>query len=228
MEPAAAQHPSPEELVAFVAGDSKAETTRHIQGCGECWREAAQLSAMEQRLRGALHRVDCPTPHQLGDYELGMAEAEERVRIAAHAVECQECGAELRQLRQYLAVEPPLPQSLFERARRMVAALVPPRPGPALAGVRGGGQSDVRLYRAEDVELSIGPGQQPGTIVGLLITESVPAGAEVRLKPASGEARVTAVDELGNFEFEGLPAGTYSLEIDFPRAVIIIPDVPVA
>ena len=84
-----------------------------------------------------LFRFDCPAPQVLGEYQLDVLDAEERLRVAQHAAECEECTAELTELRAFLAVDPPVPETFFERARRVLATLSTPAPELVLHSLRG-------------------------------------------------------------------------------------------
>jgi hypothetical protein len=44
----------------------------------------------------------------------------------------------------------------------------------------------------------------------------------VRLIASDGAALATTLDDLGNFEFEGVPAGTYVLELDLTGRVVAV------
>jgi hypothetical protein len=181
---------------------------------------------MEAWLHRSLYRFDCPDPHTLGEYELEFLEPEQRTRIAAHASECDHCRAELQTLRAFLTEPTQVPESILDRVRRLVATLVTPASGIAHAGLRGNSTPAVRVYEVEDVTVTIGPGQGPGTLIGLVMATSSPPevlmGREVRLVPQSGVPRAAALDDIGNFDFEDLVAGTYSLELDLPDSVVVI------
>jgi hypothetical protein len=198
------------------------EVASHLQSCVTCSTDAQAIATTQVGLRQALYRFDCPPPHQLGEYELDVVEPDERQRIASHAAECEPCGTELRMLRQFLATEPPVPETLFERARRVIATLLVPRPGLALAGIRGA-ETQVRVYQVDGARLSIGPGTTPGSLVGLLVLEAAGSlDGEVLLMPAEGEPQTAPLDELGNFEFDELPRGSYVLEVHLTDQVIIV------
>src|SRR5262252_1748026 len=91
----------------------------------------------ERALASRLYRFDCPDAHTLGEYQIGALDPRESMRVAGHAAECDECQADLRLLRSYLAAEIEVPETLVERARRIVATLFRPSPGLAHSGVRG-------------------------------------------------------------------------------------------
>jgi hypothetical protein len=169
---------------------------------------------METSLSRLLYRFDCPDPHTLGEYALEVLDTEERVSVASHAAGCEECSAELATLRTFLATNPPLPETTLDRVRRIVATLLTPSPGLALGALRGPADAATRQFVAEDVTVSVGRGPERGTLIGL-ITGGV--GRTARL-----ESHTTQIDDLGNFEFEGVLPGTYTLELDIDDRLVVI------
>jgi hypothetical protein len=181
---------------------------------------------LENTVRRALYRFDCPDAHTLGEYQLDLIAPEARMSVAAHAVQCEACTAELQTLRAFLAMPTAVPESIAERSRRVVAALFKPAPGLAYGGLRGAADTSTRLYRAEDVTVSLSSGDQPRSLLGLVIAPSaaqgVLDGCSVRLVPADGAVRTTTLDEVGNFELDEVPSGTYVLELDLIGRLIAI------
>jgi hypothetical protein len=173
---------------------------------------------LENTVRRALYRFDCPDAHMLGEYHLDLLAPEARMNVAAHAVQCEACTAELQTLRAFLAMPPAVPESISERTRRVVAALFKPAPGLAYGGLRGAADPSTRLYRAEDVTVSLSSGDQPGSLLGLVIEPSAAEGVldscSARLVSTDGAVLTTTLDDLGNFEFDEVPSGTYVLELD--------------
>lgn len=185
---------------------------------------------MESSLRRLLYRFDCPESQVLGDYQLDLLDAEQRMTVAAHAAECDECTADLRTLRAFLATEPAVSEPLGQRVRRIVATLFTPSPGLALGAVRGAADAAMRQYVAEDLTLSLAPGSESGSLIGLVTgTEGIAdlEGCPVRLHGATGTLATATVDDLGNFEFEGIADGVYSLEIDLGDRIIAVQDLQV-
>src|SRR5438067_11617815 len=134
-----------------------------------CTQRAAEYARTESELRRSLYRFDCPDPHTLGEFQLDLLEPEHRTRVAMHAVECDECRDELQTLRAFLAIPTSVPESLVERTRRVVAALLRPAPGLAFGGLRGTAPTSTRVYEAGDSTVSIGRGSEPYTLTGLVI-----------------------------------------------------------
>jgi hypothetical protein len=187
--------------------------------------------AIEQRLRQSLYRFDCPDAQTLGEYELDMLDPVERTRVAAHAVGCDDCKSELGELRAFLAEPTKVAEPVLQRARRILATLVTPRPGLAYGGLRGASDSTTRLYEAGDVTVTIGPGSTTGSVLGLVVSAGMPAaaldGRAVRLVNPLGKPAETRLDDLGNFEFEHVEAAIYSLEVDLPVGLVVIEELRV-
>jgi hypothetical protein len=184
--------------------------------------------ALERQLRQALYRFDCPAAQTLGEYELDVLNAVERTLVAAHVVGCEECTHDLHILRTFLATPAAISEPLTGRVRRMVAKLFTPRPGLAYGGLRGASDPSTRVYEAGDVTITLGPGGKTGSVLGLVVAGDVPPAAllarAVRLARRDGSAVNARLDELGNFEFDDVVAGTYDVEIDLPQGVVVIED----
>jgi hypothetical protein len=186
----------------------------------------------ERDLVRALYRFDCPDAHTLGEYQLDLLEEAERVRVAAHAADCDECRAELATLRAFLSAPTTVAEPPLARARRIVATLFAPSPGLAFGGLRGAPESSTQVFEAGDITITLAPGETSGSLVGLVVAANQPPGAlqgrEVRLLPREGPAIVAVLDDLGNFELAGLPAGQYAVELDLLEGVVVIEEVRVA
>jgi hypothetical protein len=223
----AAGHPNPEELAAYGDGEASAEVSAHVAGCWSCTERVASYAQTEQGLRQSLYRFDCPSPQTLGDYQFDLLDETERVSVAGHATDCDLCQLELKMLRAYLAEPTPVPDSMVQRVRRVVAALFTPAPGLAYAGLRGAVQTGTRVFEAGDVTVTVGRGQAPGTLIGLVVVHAVPpealTGREARLVDPAGGTPISAVlDDLGNFEFADVAAGVYLLEVDLADSLVVI------
>jgi anti-sigma factor RsiW len=91
------------DIVAYIDGEAGLAVVEHVRECAGCAAEARAAGRVQSRLRGALRRFDCPSAHSLGEYELGVLDAEQQRLLAAHVETCPECAGELRMLRTYLA-----------------------------------------------------------------------------------------------------------------------------
>ena len=75
------------------------------------------MSNIEEQLTKKLYRAACPDSLELGEYQLGMLQAERKAWIQTHLAECRFCTAEVAQLNGYLTdLKPDLELSLAERA----------------------------------------------------------------------------------------------------------------
>lgn len=182
----------------------------------------------EQELRRVLYRFDCPDGHTLGEYQLDLLEPEQRARVAAHVAECDECHAELQTLRSFLAEPISVGEPLGSRARRIVASLfVVPRADLAYGGLRGSADTATRIFAAGDVTVTLGAGDARGSLFGLVVGPGVQEGGQIDLIPSQGSPLVSTLDDLGNFEFVGVAAGRYALEIDLADATVVIEELQV-
>jgi hypothetical protein len=231
MQASPSNHPASEELMAYGDGEAAADTLAHVQGCATCTAQVASLTQAQAALTRTLYRFDCPPAHSLGEYQLDLLDPEPRRQVAAHLVDCDACQLEMQTLRGYLAMPSPMPDSLVQRARRVVATLFRPAPGLAYSGLRGTSAETTRVYQVDDVTLTVGPGQSRGSLVGLVLTAGgelqALEGHTVRLVSIERDALTSALDDLGNFEFDDVPAGIYALELDLPDALIVVEELRV-
>jgi hypothetical protein len=212
--------------MAYGDGEALASVAAHVSACSTCTEQVGSYARIQVELRRTLFRFDCPDAHTLGEYQLDLLEPEHRRGVATHAADCDACSVELQTLRSYLAEPTSIADSPLEHARRMVATLFRPAPGLAYGGLRGTSEATTRVFQVEDVTVTVGPGQGAGTLVGLVLWAGTDPqaleGRAVRLIPIDGAALSSSMDDLGNFEFEDVPAGLYALEIDLPDAQIVV------
>jgi anti-sigma factor RsiW len=210
-----------DDLIAFIDGEAPAEVVEHVRGCSTCGPLVGEYVETQSGLRARLRRFDCPPPHELGEYDLGLLGPEARTAVAAHVVDCPRCADELRQLRDFLQIGAPAPVDPVARVRRLVAALLAPPGRGAYAALRGADDATPATYAAGDVTITLEPvaGTRPGQagLAGLAWREEAPpetlAGSIVVLVADDGTTRTTALDDLGNFAFDDIPPGTYHVEV---------------
>jgi hypothetical protein len=178
-------------------------------------------------LHGTLYRVDCPPPQQLGEWNLQLLDPDAALGVAQHVRDCDPCQRELDVWRVFARQTVGARQSVAETVRRVVAQLVPPVTGPALSRLRGSSSApSVQVYEVDEVTITVGHGQAPNDIIGLVLaTEHAPedlVGQPVRLLTTDGQTRVTALDDIGNFNFDRVSPGQATIEIELPTATIVI------
>lgn len=220
-------HPDPAQLVAFADGEPVPEVARHVEDCRQCAADARALADTSRALTHTLYRFDCPDALTLGEYALDLLDPERRRLAAAHTLECDLCTSELHSLRDYLAQDPPVRESVFARTRRLIASLIPGASSGLAYGLRGTAETDTLLYALDGGQVSISAGpDEPGHVLGLLIVDDLDSaslqGGSVRLVSGAETIAETTIDDLGNFEFDGVPADVYELEIELPDGVAVV------
>jgi hypothetical protein len=220
-----------EDVLAYLDGAASPELANHIADCLECRQAAQYLAETQARLRQRLYRFDCPSPLELGEYNLDLVPEARRTAIAGHSLECRECGAELSTLRAFLAADPPAVATFAERARRVVARLLtsPGAPGALAPGLRAFDAAAPTIYRVEDVSISLIQGPGTGELTGIVSRDvtgpETVVGADVYLVDADGARRVGTIGNAGEFGVAALPSGSYELELRLEDRVVVIPGV---
>lgn len=233
------------ELLTYIAGEADHQVVAHLERCPHCREEAHRLARLHGRLTAQLYRVICPSPVELGEYQLGVLSPAQAEVVAQHLAECPHCTREVAQLKDYLveltpALEPSPLERIKERARVLVARLVngglkagllaQPALAPAYAGVRGK-REEPYLYQADDVQIAVevqDDAERPDrrVILGLIIGME-PAGLEAHLWQAEQRVAVVSVDELGNFVISDLAPGSYELILSSPEVEIHIQELQI-
>lgn len=167
--------------------------------------------------------------------------------LNAHIEQCADCGRQLdewrtihsRLGRPHLASAPvgllrladsifePVQSPIREGIRKVVASLVfDSFVQPAFAGIRGAAEGRQVVLRAEDfdvhVKISGDPGQQH--MIGQIFARHESRfidNAQLQLLKDGERVGVTVVDQFGGFQFEEVPQGTLSLQIDLPRLTVV-------
>ena len=96
--------PQPDDtrLLSFLDGEIDLTVQAHIEQCPHCRQRATQLAALQGRLLAGLYRAVCPTPDELGDYDLGLLPTDQALAVTQHLAECPHCTREIAQLQAFL------------------------------------------------------------------------------------------------------------------------------
>jgi len=186
----------------------------------------ASSAQFEAQLHAALFRFDCPSTLTIGHYALELFVDPERRLVATHLLDCQACASELQTLRQFMATDPrPAPRAWS----RVFARLAMPVSQLAVSPLRGDARQSSTEYDAGPVHIVLGalPAARRGTVAldGLLLHDTSPeavAGCEVTLLATDTPVYATRTDDLGNFGFDGVAAGTYHLEVHIADEDVVI------
>ena len=226
-------HPTDADLLAWLNGDNT--HGEHISHCHACLERVRTLSNEEQFLRINLYRTDCPSAHELGEYELRMLPQFQLNAITVHVAHCPHCSQELATLREFfMAVALHEVQStIAERVRVVVATLLRDAQAgwqgmggmqPALAAMRGE-QNKPRIYEADDYQLTLDIQEDPENpgrraLFGLLIGDDAPMSFEIQLWQGDTLITHAPVDEFGNFSIKDLMNESYNLKLVKPELEI--------
>jgi hypothetical protein len=191
---------------------------------------------MDDKITARLYRALCPAPTELGEYELKMLSSEASRAVEEHLKTCPHCRQELVMLRNYLdELSPDLEFNLVERVKVWFARLLPNLDGSSggmnlALGLRGEA-GEVRTYQAGEalitLEVQTDPDHPERKAMLGLVTGVEPVGMTVFLWKEGEKLAETALDELGNFIFQGLDEGAYELILSSSDLEIHIQDMGV-
>ena len=232
-------------ILTYLDGEAGSGVADHLKVCPHCRAKAARLQRMEGYLAAAAYRRSCPTPDELGEYQLGLLKRKRAAGITAHLEvdRCPHCAREMAQLRSFLgelapASEPSLLKGAVEQVRVVVAGLLGGAPGPfpalqpapAAAGLRGDNAA-TRIFAAEEVEIIVGvqsDTEAPDRLVLLgLITGVDSVGYSVHVWQDGRLIAAAPVDEGGNFIVSDLIPAGYELVLSGPGREIYIEELKI-
>jgi hypothetical protein len=225
----------PDDLIAALDGEAPGEVLGRLRAAPESAVELADFARLQGGLQRALHRFDCPNPHDLGEYVLQLLAPVRQTMLAAHLPGCPRCADEVAQFRSFLtAVAVPMPAGPVAQVRHLVASLFTPAPGAAYA-LRGDKSGRSLVYQAGDLQLTLDAGsvvrRGRSSLTGLVLHERDAAapidGGRVTLTAPDGSTLSTTIDDLGNFAFDSLAMGTYQLEVQLGDDLIAINDLQI-
>jgi hypothetical protein len=217
-------------LLAYLDGAVDEATAAAIAASPDLQARATALAAEQSALQRRLFRAICPPSLALGEYALGLLVGADRAVVADHVAHCPHCRTELKEAEGFLASSAMLIDRLSHGLQTVMAAFQggeAPRTTLVL-GVRGGADGPL-FYEAGAYQVSIevqDDGGDQRALLGLLLGEAESAWEAVLLR--GDEVAATApLDELGNFAFHGLPAGSHTLLLRSETLLIQMPPLDV-
>jgi anti-sigma factor RsiW len=213
------------QLLAHADGKADRQVVAHLEQCPHCRQRANQLAQFQERMIAQLYRLMCPSPHELGEYHLGMLPGAEGEAIRRHLVECPHCTQEIAQLRNYLSdLTADVEFSVAEKVQVWIAQLVergtsqasgvPLALAPAGVGLRGE-KEEPHIYQVGGVQIAIESQpdpQSPGQRILLGLIMGIEGGGwTAHLWQDNRLISAASVDDLGNFVIPGLASGHYQL-----------------
>jgi len=217
------------QLRQFNEGEADAGVADHIARCPHCRDQAAQLAILNQRLKRALFRLECPSSDELMDHYDRTLPPERAEAVAAHVAACPRCREETVALERFMHMPDPRPKadappSPRFRFKEWVVNLARGggafTPGLAPAGIRGtgvAGGSWVYHDAGAEVTLSIVAQDDPvhpgrRRVSGWLIAEPLSGrrDLEAQLRQDDRIAGRSPVDDAGAFYVDDLLPGRYA------------------
>ncbi len=176
---------------------------------------------LERALSRKLYRVECPDPHVLGEYHLGLRG--DRPEVAAHVRSCRLCQEELAGLEKFLAVREVPPSRIL--LGQWLPSLKVAEPAPAFA-LRGEPRMVSATYRADEFTVTVSVHPDPNAaelriLTGVASPVDVSCGGQALLVGVQHTAQ-TPVDIAGQFAFDGVPVGQYTLELQLGETAVQI------
>ncbi|HIQ06085.1 MAG TPA: hypothetical protein EYH31_10450 [Anaerolineae bacterium] len=216
---------SEEALLAYVRGESTAETAAHLSRCARCRREVEVYQRLQQVLRDRLYRFDCPDAEQLEAFVSATLAKADAKRIAVHLSRCPLCRQEVEALMSH-AVQ-------AERITAVVTRPLADERFPYRSGRRRGTTMCISQPDGIDIYLvPFGKGRLLGKVTRAGTALTAWAGGRVQLFQGFEPGPTATIDHRGGFRLEGLtPDVRYALKISVPgeeaRDVRIIADIVV-
>jgi hypothetical protein len=230
-------------LMAYLEGEASQDVITHLEQCPHCAQKLKVLAGEQALLKTKLFRSTCPTPLELGEYQLDNLPQQERLAIARHIRDCPYCRAEVRQLEGYLkdlafALDAPN-ISQTHPIRVLVARLLSgggtgaaqqPATASVWAGVRGS-ETEAQIYQADEVLITIEVQEDPRdparkVLLGLIIGTE-PIELEAHLWQQDQHVGSSTVEESGNFTLPGVEPGRFELSLRGRNMMVKIEDLEV-
>jgi anti-sigma factor RsiW len=113
-----------EELVAYLAGERvRPAVVQHLAHCHRCSSQLATYRRMDLQLLSKLYRWDCPPNQLLGEYQMGLLDAEQVLAVKNHLRMCMLCAAEVASVAQFLANDPMLAEPVSATPEAVLPAV---------------------------------------------------------------------------------------------------------
>lgn len=202
-----------DRITAAVDGEITPEIERLMAENDDFAAQVRGIRQFESKLKSALFRWDCPTPQQLGDYQLQLISPITAAEIKTHLAHCVHCQTELEELTAFLAqgqeiVPKPKTKKQQWRGARLgdiIAQLMPQVPQLSAAGLRGDSRGP-QMLQANGITIFI---ETEKRLDHFLIKSQLAAdtldewySALVQVYQETNLVAVTTVDEEGAFQFQ--------------------------
>jgi len=221
-------------LLRFLDGLADPEVKDHLGLCEHC---SQKLRNMERGLREITRRVyrsSCPSSMDITAYHLGDLPEDESAHIRDHLELCADCRQEIVMFNQFLnstAEREPERENLQRQVEIFIARLLDVGGTPAFASVRGTGDATPYVYQAGNSQITVTIDKMVKTagrfrLTGLLLG-ATEGGWTAYLWRSDKVYASNVVGIDGEFSFENIEEGTYTLILDNPESEIHLQDLRV-
>lgn len=236
-------HLTDEQISALVDEEDNILSQHHIEECESCRKRYEDAIRLENVMRHGLHRIDCPSPQTLGNYNANLLNTDDNIAIEEHLKICTTCRSELEILQSFLDdFFPENDESETINSEKIIRPyegfFEPKVQTTSMRKVRGNKRGNKkRQIRAETDEIVLLIDIQIGTsglaIEGLVLpaTEEIDlkwAGSLVEIRMNQELILISQVDDMETFRCEPVPEGMIDVRITSPTGnAIVLPDIEI-
>ena len=216
------------QLFKYLDGEADGDISYHLELCQFCRDKKDKLALFQDRLKS---RLMCPSPMELGEYELNMLSKGRELVVVQHLRDCPYCESEVAQLRDFLSdLSLNRKGDLLTKAKVLVARLVGGQAGelsglPTYTALRGENKGPL-IFEVDGVviTLDVQPGSNgKASILGQVAADDQDrwTGAIVELQQSDLQLLTTSLDDLGAFSFEAVSPGSAQIIITSPQKIVV-------
>ncbi len=228
-----------EDRISMILDGVDDEVSReHIATCPDCQKRVEEARHIEMALNQQLFRQDCPPPHQLTDYFIGIVDVEDRKKIDDHLSRCVSCREELATLAKFMEEGDQRPVASTKEGKMVrppvdyfVARLDVHQADRQARGNKRG--KEKRQMRAQangivvllDFRVVASGTAIEGTLIDIDDSRDW-AGSLVEFRKEDVLHATCLVDELGTFYCQLTDGGNYKMRITSPTGgMVVVPDI---
>lgn len=214
------------ELMRYLEGRADEWTQQQVEKSAELSQLANDIGIHTRLLQTILHRQNCPSTSELGDFHLDLVTADRSQAITTHLARCPHCVREIaffqNQLGKSLVTDP-----TTSWVKVLLAKLVPKsQPHQPRLAVRGGQSSIQRFLVTDEISVLLQIQDDPQavgqkTLRGIIL--KAPVDMIVHVWQQKNLITTVAVNELGHFTVHALQVGQYEIVAHAKSIVIHIP-----
>jgi hypothetical protein len=237
MPPSTQAHLTEDQISMILDRISDQALQEHIVKCPDCQKRVEEARRIEVVLKQQLFRQDCPSPHKLTDYFIGILGVEDRNEIDDHLSVCVSCREELETLRRFIgedkqqAASPEEGKIIHPPADYFVARLDMHQANRQARGQKRG--KEKRQMRAQadgivvllDFQVVASGIAIEGTLIDIDESRNW-IGSLVEFRKEDVLHTTCLIDELSTFHCQLIDGGNYKMRITSPTGgIVVVPDI---